>query len=89
MTLAELLDYANRGGVLGLALLYIIGFYKEWHKTGGDYRKLEKRCSILEEAAWRNLRLAEELVGLIKELDPARAEDAQRRVHSQSNADRS
>jgi hypothetical protein len=78
VTFAEALDYLNRGGVLAMALLYIAGFYREWHKTGADYRKLEARCGTLEEAAWRNLRLAEDLVALIKELDPPRAEQAQR-----------
>lgn len=74
MTLKDLFDYINTGGVIGLFTLILVGGFRRWWVWGWAYKDMEAAKARVEQERddWRQLALhgtslAEQTVNLFKQ----------------------
>jgi hypothetical protein len=70
VTLDQVLDFLNRGGMLAILLLIVLGGHRRWYVWGWLYEEKVKESDEWKERAWRSANTTDKALDVAKKTVP-------------------
>lgn len=70
MTLDQVLDFLNRGGMLALLIVILVGGHRKWWTFGWIYQEKAREAEEWKERAWRSANTTDKALDVAQQKAP-------------------